>query len=88
MTPITNIKVSDQKAKQPVGTAQSGQYLHASGHPSQALILDIQFQAGKNVEKGKLYAIAATGMPTTMNMQYDHSQHTTDGTLYVFYEVQ
>ena len=85
---ITNVKMSDQKAKKLAATAATGSYLFASGHPSQVIALDAVNQPGMQLTLHKLYAIAATGMPTTMNMQFDHVTHASDGTLSVFYEVR
>jgi hypothetical protein len=86
---ITNIRIADPKAKGLVGRAANGQYDHAPGHPSQVIAVDVALEPGKRLEQNHFYAIAANGMPATWNMQFDHTQHTSDHhTLYVFYELR
>jgi hypothetical protein len=87
-TPITNVKISDFKKKKLAATALSGSYLSAPGHPCQVLVLNPVIQPGMALTIGSFYAIAATGMPTTMNLQLDHIQQAHEGPLYVFYEVR
>ena len=85
---ITNIRISDQRQKKLAARAATGQYLHAAGHPGSVIAVDAQMENGMQLTVGKLYMIVATGMPGTMNMQFDHEMHAADGTLYVFYEVR
>lgn len=89
MPQITNIRISDSRENRLVGTAASGQYDHAPGHASQVIAVDVALEPGKRLEQDHLYAIVANGMPATLNMQFDHTQHTSDNhTLYVFYELR
>lgn len=85
---VTNLRIASQRKKRGlVATAPSGEYLHQAGFPSQVIALDARNEPGKRLELGHLYAISGTGMPATLNMQFDHVTHATDGDLYVFFEV-
>lgn len=87
MANIQNLRISDQQRQKLVGTANEGEYFHTPGHASQVLAFDVKLQDAQALQKGKLYSIAATNMPTTMNMQYDHEQVGSNGRVYVFIEV-
>lgn len=86
-TPITQLRISGQRENKLVATAPSGMYLHAPGHDSQVIAVDAIDEPGRKLTLGALYTIAATGMPTTMNLQLDHIELLPDATLSVFYEL-
>jgi hypothetical protein len=86
-TPITQLRISGQRENKLVATAPSGTYLHTPGHDSQVIAVDAVNEPGRKLTLGALYTIAATGMPTTMNLQLDHIESLPDGTLSVFYEL-
>jgi len=88
-TPITNLRIAQQRPSKLAATAATGTYLHATGFASQVLANDPANVPGEHLIIGNLYSIAASGMPTTMNLQLDHfvPVHPT-GTIAVFYEVR
>jgi hypothetical protein len=92
VTPVTNIKISDPKLGALVATAASGNWgTSDSGHPSQLIAVNVVNVSGKSLVLNQLYTIAANsanGVITKANMQYDHKQDASDGTLYAFYEVK
>ena len=91
MTPITNIKIARLGKKGGlVATAKEGNYMSAAKHPSQVIAVDAVKVTGQALEVNQYYTIAATGMPTTMNLLLDHINDTpSDGhVLYVFIEIR
>ncbi|WP_026869192.1 hypothetical protein [Inquilinus limosus] len=85
MTAVTNIRISDQKAKRLVATAPTGEYLSSPGHDSQLLVNGLRLESGQSLQENKLYAVAGTGMPTSLNFQYLHKS---GNDVWVFEEIR
>src|SRR5258705_13893046 len=86
-TTITQLRIAQQRPNKFVATAPQGTYLHAPGFAAQVIARDAVAEPGQHLTIGRLYMIAAKGMPTTMNLQLTDIIQEPGVTLSIFIEV-